>query len=110
MIFYRFGEIPKNEKSCIWKGEEKVGEELGVSVYEAHKNINGVYSPVLPMTVNMRTLSEWGKALNGFITSKVKEDEVDAELPDIDSLIKKLTSDEYIEKKIKDVLGDDMAD
>ena len=33
MIFYRFGEIPKNEKSCIWKGEEKIGEELGVSVY-----------------------------------------------------------------------------
>lgn len=54
--------------------------------------------------------SEWGKALNGFITSKVKEDGVDTELPDIDSLIKKLTSDEYIEKKIKDVLGDDMAD
>lgn len=47
---------------------------------------------------------------NGFITSKVKEDGVDAELPDIDSLIKKLTSDEYIEKKIKDVLGDDMVD
>ena len=49
--------------------------------------------------------SEWGKALNGFIASKVKEDEVDAELPDIDSLIKKLTSDEYIEKIIKDILG-----
>ena len=41
---------------------------------------------------------------------KVEEDGVDAELPDIDSLIKKLTSDEYIEKKNKDVLGDDMAD
>ena len=54
--------------------------------------------------------SEWGKALNGFITSKVKEDGVDAELPEIDSLIKKLTSDEYIEKKIKDILGDDMPD
>lgn len=49
--------------------------------------------------------SEWWKALNGFITSKVKEDGVDAELPDIDSLIKKLTSDEYIEKIIKDILG-----
>ena len=45
MIFYRFGEIPKNEKSCIWRGEEKIGEEPGVSVYEAHKNINGTYSP-----------------------------------------------------------------
>lgn len=56
MIFYRFGEIPKNEKSCIWKGEEKVGEELGVSVYEAHKNINGLYSPVLPMPTNTSAL------------------------------------------------------
>lgn len=54
--------------------------------------------------------SAWGKALNGFITSKVKEDGVDAELPDIDELIKKLTSDEYIEKKINDVLGDDNVD
>nr|DAP90424.1 MAG TPA: hypothetical protein [Caudoviricetes sp.] len=51
-----------------------------------------------------------GESTECFITSKVKEDGVDAELPDIDSLIKKLTSDEYIEKKIKDVLGDDMAD
>lgn len=48
MIFYRFDDIPKNEKSCIWRGEEKIGEEKGVSVYEAHKNINGTYSPVLP--------------------------------------------------------------
>lgn len=40
MILYRFGEISKNEKSCIWKGNEKVGEEPGV--YEAHKNINGL--------------------------------------------------------------------
>lgn len=56
MIFYRFGKIPINEKSGIWKGEEKVGEELGVSVYEAHKNINGSYSPVLPMPTNTSTL------------------------------------------------------
>lgn len=56
MIFFRFGEIPINEQSGIWKGEEKVGEELGVSVYEAHKNINGSYSPVLPMPANISTL------------------------------------------------------
>lgn len=56
MIFYRFGEIPINEKSGIWKGEEKVGEELGVSVYEAHKNLNGLYSPVLPMPATINTL------------------------------------------------------
>ena len=43
--------------------------------------------------------SEWGKALNGFITSKVKEDGIDAELPDIDSLVKKLTSDDVHRKE-----------
>ena len=50
--------------------------------------------------------SEWGKALNGFIASKMQADKVDAELPDVDTLIKESTSDEYIEKKIKDVLGE----
>lgn len=59
MIFYRFGEIPKNEKSCIWKGKEKVGEELGVSVYEAHKNINGTYSPVLPFPINEKVFNDF---------------------------------------------------
>lgn len=53
MLYYRFGEIPFNERSSIWRsGEEKIGEEKGVSVYEAHKNLNGSYSPVLPMPTN----------------------------------------------------------
>ena len=42
------------------KGDEKIGEEPGVSVYEAHKNINGTYSPVLPFPISE-------KALNSFI-------------------------------------------
>lgn len=46
------------------------------------------------------------KALNEYVSSKNQEVGVDAELPDIDELIKKLTSDEFIEKKIKDILGD----
>lgn len=50
--------------------------------------------------------SSWTKALKDYVSSKNQEEGVDAELPDIDELIKKLTSDEYIEKKIKDVLGD----
>lgn len=54
--------------------------------------------------------SPWMKALKDYASSIKKEDGVDAELPDIDSLIKELSSDEYIEKKIKDILGDDMAD
>lgn len=50
------------------------------------------------------------KALKDYVSSKNQEDGVDAKLPDIDELIKELTSDEYIEKKIKDILGDDVAD
>ena len=49
----------------------------------------------------------WVKALKEYVSSKNKEDGVDAKLPDIDELIKKLASDEFIEKKINDVLGDD---
>lgn len=54
--------------------------------------------------------SPWAKLVIGMLTSKMQEDKVDAELPDIDALIKESTSDEYIEKKIKDILGDDVAD
>lgn len=39
MDYIRFGEIPENEKSGIYRGEEKVGEEIGVAVYNAiHDN------------------------------------------------------------------------
>ena len=48
--------------------------------------------------------SPWMKFTMGFLTSKMQEDGVNAELPDVDALVKESTSDEYIEKKIKDVL------
>lgn len=54
--------------------------------------------------------SPWVKALKDYASSIKKEDGVDAELPDIDALIKELSSDEFIEKKINDVFVDDMAD
>ena len=54
--------------------------------------------------------SSWMKALKEYVSSKNQEVGVDAELPDIDELIKKLTSDEFIEKKIKDILGDNNVD
>lgn len=50
--------------------------------------------------------SSWMKALKEYVSSKKQEVGVDAELPDIDELIKELTSNEFIEKKIKDILGD----
>jgi hypothetical protein len=54
--------------------------------------------------------SSWAKVLKEYIASKNKEDGVDAKLPDIDELIKKLASDEFIEKKIKDILGENDVD
>ena len=54
--------------------------------------------------------SSWAKALKEYVSSKNQEDGVDVKLPDIDELIKKLASDEFIEKKINDVLGDDVTD
>lgn len=50
--------------------------------------------------------SPWAKLVIGMLTSKMQEDKVDAELPDIDALIKESSSDEFIEKKINDVLGE----
>ena len=49
--------------------------------------------------------SHWMKMVMGMLTSKMQEDNVDAELPDIDTIINENTSDEFIEKKIKDILG-----
>ena len=46
------------------------------------------------------------KALKDYVYLKCQKDGVDAKIPDIDELIKKLASDEFIEKKINDVLGD----
>ena len=54
--------------------------------------------------------SPWAKIVIGMLTSKMQEDKVDAELPDIDALIKESTSDEFIEKKIKDILGENDVD
>ena len=53
--------------------------------------------------------SSWAKALKDYVYSKNQEDGVNAKLPDIDELIKELASDEFIEKKINDVLGDNVA-
>lgn len=54
--------------------------------------------------------SPWVKALKDYASSIKKEDGVDAELPDIDALIKELSSGEFFENKIKEVLGDDVVD
>ena len=52
----------------------------------------------------------WVKALKDYVYSKCHEDGVDAKLPDIDELLIELASDEVIEKKIKDILGENNVD
>lgn len=52
--------------------------------------------------------SSWAKLVIDMLTSKMQEDKV--ELPDIDALIKESTSDEFIEKKINDILGNDLKE
>lgn len=50
--------------------------------------------------------SPWAKLMIDYLVSKVQEDGVDVELPDMDSLIGKIFSDEHIEKKFTYLLGD----
>ena len=49
--------------------------------------------------------SPWAKLVIGMLTSKMQEDNIDVELPDIDGFIKDITTDEFVEKKINDILG-----
>ena len=49
--------------------------------------------------------SPWAKLVIGMLTSKMQEDNVDVELPDIAGLLNENTSDEFVEKKINDILG-----
>lgn len=49
--------------------------------------------------------SPWTKLVIGMLTSKMQEDNIDAELPDINGFIKDITTDEFVEKKINDILG-----
>lgn len=71
MIFYRFGDIPEDECSSIWNNNnEVIGKEKGVSVYEAHKNINGTYSPVLPFPTNEMAFNDFIKHIGYFTGNK----------------------------------------
>ena len=71
MIFYRFGDIPEDECSSIWNNNnEVIGKEKGVSVYEAHKNINGTYSPVLPFPTNEMAFNDFIKHIEYFTGNK----------------------------------------
>lgn len=49
--YIRFGDIPENEESKIYCGEQEIGVEKGVSVYPAYKeNEDWVIGLTLPIT------------------------------------------------------------
>lgn len=50
--------------------------------------------------------SPWTEALMAALTSKMQKDGVDAELPDMNTLVENFISDEYIDKKITYLLGE----
>lgn len=60
--YIRFGDIPENEVSGIYRGEVKVGEEKGVSVYDAVM-LDGQWRVVLPFPL----MKEVGFDLYNFI-------------------------------------------
>ena len=56
-VFYiRFGDIPSNEKSKIYNGEEEVGVEGGVSVYPAFVDNKGNVTIGLALPITKTTL------------------------------------------------------
>jgi hypothetical protein len=57
-LYIRFGEIPPNEKSKAYRGDQILREEAGVSVWRAIK-ANGAYYPVMPDEPNESTIADY---------------------------------------------------
>lgn len=58
--YYRFGDLPEGGKSAIWfRGEEIIGYEDGVSVYECYQNEDGILVPVIPMPITEIALDDY---------------------------------------------------
>lgn len=61
--FIRFGDIPENEESGIYRSGERIGTEVGVSVYDAVE-VNGDWRILLPAQLKV----EIGFDLYSFIS------------------------------------------
>ena len=55
--YIRFKPIPPSGKSSIYFHGNKIGEEIGVSVFDA-VNIDGTYHIVIPMPITKDTLDD----------------------------------------------------
>jgi hypothetical protein len=57
-LYIRFGEIPKDGKSKVHRGDQVVREEAGVSVWRAIEDC-GCYYPVLPDEPNENAIADY---------------------------------------------------
>ena len=55
-MYLRFGDIPSDEKSRVWRGGELNGEENGVSVYDVVIGEDGKISVGFPLPATESTL------------------------------------------------------
>ena len=59
--YIRIGEVPESGRSSIWRGEQIVGTEAGVSCYNCCK-IAGKYRVVVPLISERATQTLYGLA------------------------------------------------
>lgn len=65
--YIRFGDIPENERSGIYRGDEgKVGEEIGVSCYE-FIFLDGRYRILLPLNANIHICATLGHLIDEYL-------------------------------------------
>ena len=55
-MYLRFGNLPEGEKSKIWRIDECIGEQDGVSVYDAVISEDGKVSVGFPLPATASTL------------------------------------------------------
>lgn len=65
--YIRFGDIPENERSGIYRGDEgKIGEEIGVSCYE-FIFLDGRYRILLPLNANIHVCATLGHLIDEYL-------------------------------------------
>lgn len=69
--YIRFGNIPINERSGIYRGDEgKIGEEIGVSCYDCAW-INGEYRVLLPSRPSRYTCPTLHNLFDKYVSGKL---------------------------------------
>lgn len=61
-VYVRFGDVPTSGHSKIFASGDKIGEEVGVSVYRAVE-ANGMYFPELPEDSNENGIADYFRLL-----------------------------------------------